>query len=68
MSTFLLPNGKAVTRKAAYCVAICANGRWSHKWFKTLQGANNEIRFWRRASADTKAFYGIDKFQLVRGN
>jgi hypothetical protein len=68
MSTFLLPNGKAVTRNASYCVAIFANGRWTHKWFKTLHGANNEIKFWRGASADTKAYYGIDNFHLVRGN
>ncbi|NBS69320.1 hypothetical protein EBT31_10470 [bacterium] len=68
MKMFLLPNGKTVERDATHCVAILRGNRWTHKWFKSLRGADNEIKFWQRASASTKAYYNVDKFQLVKGN
>ena len=68
MKLFLLPNGKSVSRNASYCVAILrGNGRWTHKWFKSLHGADNEVKFWRNASADTKAYYDISKVIRVTG-
>jgi hypothetical protein len=67
MKTFTLPTGRQVSKDATYCVAILVNGRWSHKWFKSYKGATNEMSFLRNSSADTKAYYGIERFYLLTG-
>lgn len=66
MATFALPTGRTVDKDAAYCVAVRCNGRWNHKFFKSFKAADNEIKFLRRSSADTKAYYGIEEYKLIK--
>ena len=61
MASFTLPTGATVEKAADYCVALKANGRWKHQFFKSYKGAQNEINFWRSASADTRAYHGIEE-------
>lgn len=74
--TFNLPNGKTVARNATHCVAILrGNGRWTHRWFKSRRGAENEFLFWRNSSLTAKGsgqhvwdYYDIVSVRLVKGN
>jgi len=68
MATFTLPTGRTVDKEAQYCVAVKCNGRWSHQFFKSFKGADNEIKFLRKSSADTKAYYGLEEFKLIKPN
>jgi hypothetical protein len=64
---FSLPNGREVEKNAEYCVAVRANGRWSHQFFKTLRGARNEMRRLCGYQKITLAYYGIEDFKMIRG-
>ncbi len=66
MNTFVLATGRTVTKDATHCVAIKARGRWNHKFFKSRKGADNELKFLRTCSADTKAYYDIQEFKLIK--
>jgi hypothetical protein len=66
MATFTLQTGRKVDKPAEYCVATKCNGRWSHQFFKTFKGAQNEIRFLRNSSGATRDYYGIEDFQLIK--
>jgi len=67
MASFTLPTGRIVAKNATYCVAVRCSGRWSHRYFKTEKGARNELSFLRNCSNDTKAYYNIESFQLIKG-
>ena len=60
MATFTLLTGRTVDKAAEYCVALKTGGRWKHQFFKSYKGAQNEMRFWRSASDDTRAYYGVE--------
>lgn len=64
---FTLPSGRQVEKDAKFCVAVKARGRWSHKFFKSHKGADNEIKFLRSCSATTKAYYDIEDFKMIAG-
>jgi hypothetical protein len=64
--TFTLPSGRKIQKPATHCVAVKCNGRWSHKWFKTHRGAMNEYDSVRNYSSNTKAYYGIESYRLIR--
>jgi hypothetical protein len=66
MSTFTLATGRKVEKTATHCVAIKTRGRWCHKWFKSRRGADNELSFLRNCSEDTRAYYGIESYRLIR--
>ena len=66
MNNFTLATGRRVTKPATHCVAIKCRGRWNHKFFKSYKGANNELKFLRTCSEDTKAYYGIEEFKLIK--
>ena len=66
MAQFTLQTGRKVDKSADYCVAIKANGRWKHQFFKTYKGAQNELRFWRSASQATRDYYDVTEFQLIK--
>jgi hypothetical protein len=66
MAKFTLLTGRTVDKSADYCVAIKANGRWKHQFFKTYKGAQNELRFWRSASQATRDYYDVTEFQLIK--
>jgi len=69
MKTFNLPNGKTMTRDATHCVALLrGNGRWTHRWFKSLRGAENEYRFWRDCGQHVRDYNDIDNVKLIKGN
>jgi hypothetical protein len=69
MASFTLQTGRITEKAAAYCVAIKANGRWNHKFFKSYAGAQNEVKFWRSASENTRAYYGIEEGpRLIKPN
>lgn len=65
--TFNLPTGRQVTKDATYCVAVKCNGRWSAKFYKSFKGADNEIKYLRKSSKDTHAYYGIEEYKLIKG-
>lgn len=64
---FTLPTGRQVTKDAAYCVAVKCNGRWSTKFYKSFRSADNEIKYLRKSSKDTHAYYGIEEYKLIKG-
>jgi hypothetical protein len=66
MATFTLQTGRTVDKSADYCVAIKANGRWKHQFFKTYKGAQNELRFWRNSSQATRDYYDVTEVQLIK--
>lgn len=68
MNTFTLATGRQVVKDATYCVAVKTTGRWNHKFFKSYKGADNELKFLRRCSADTKAYYDIQEYKLIKPN
>lgn len=66
MAQFTLATGRIVDKDATHCVAIKARGRWNHKFYRSYKGADNELKFLRRMSADTKAYYDIETFKLIK--
>ena len=64
---FNLPTGRIVDKDATHCVAVKCNGRWSTKFYKSRKGAQNELTYLRKSSGDTKAYYGIEDYQLILG-
>lgn len=66
MATFTLPTGRTIEKSADYCVAIKANGRWKHQFFKTYKGAMNELRFWRNSSQATRDYHDVAEVQLIK--
>lgn len=66
MNTFTLPTGRKVNKDAAFGVAVKCNGRWSHKFFKSRKGADNELSFLRNSSSSTHAYYGIEEYKLLK--
>ena len=69
MKTFNLPNNKTVSRDASHCVALLrGNGRWTHRWFKSLRGAENEYRFWRNCGQHVRDYNDIENVKLIKGN
>ena len=64
---FTLPTGRQVIKDATYCVAVKCNGRWSTKFYKSFKGADNEIKYLRKSSKDTRAYYGIEEYKLIKG-
>lgn len=66
MANFTLATGRIVDKDATHCVAIKTRGRWCHKWFKSYKGADNELKFLRSCSADTKAYYDIQAYKLIK--
>ena len=67
MFSFTLPNGRIIEKPKAFCVAVKCNGRWSTKFYGTLKGADNEIKFLRNSSKGTKTYYGIESYQMIKG-
>lgn len=65
MATFTLATGRIVEKNATHCVAIKTR-RWNHKFFKSYRGAENELKFLRSCSANTKAYYGIQEYKLIK--
>lgn len=65
MNTFTLVSGRRVTKDATHCVAVKCNGRWSHKWFRSHRGAQNELRSIRAMSAMTRSYYGYEDSRLI---
>jgi hypothetical protein len=68
MNQFTLPTGRIVEKDATHCVAVQSRGRWSHKFFKSYKGAMNEIKSLRAMSDDTKAYYDVTSFRLIKPN
>lgn len=68
MNTFTLASGRKVVKDATHGVAVRSNGRWSHRWYKSRRGADNEIRSLRSMRPDTIAYYGIEEFRLLTPN
>ena len=68
MNTFTLATGRIVTKDATHCVAIQARGRWNHKFYKSFKGADNELKFLRRMHDDTRAYYDVTNFKLIKPN
>ena len=66
MNTFTLPTGRTVSKNASFCVAVKSRNRWSHEYFKTYKGAQNEYRRLRSYSEDTLAYYNITDFKLIK--
>ena len=66
MNTFKLPNGRIVSKNASFCVAVKCGNRWSHEYFKTYKGAQNEYRRLRSYSEDTLAYYDIKEYKLIK--
>lgn len=66
MNVFVLATGRKVEKDAKFCVAVKCNGRWNHKFFKSFKGADNEIKFLRNSSKDTKAYYGIEEYKMIK--
>jgi len=65
MNTFTLVTGRKVEKDATHCVAVRCNGRWSHRWFKSHRGAQNELRSVRGMSSSTRAYYGFEDCRLI---
>lgn len=66
MATFTLATGRIVEKNATHCVAIKTRGRWNHQFFKSYRGAENELKFLRSCSANTKAYYDIQEYKLIK--
>ena len=66
MATFTLATGRIVEKNATHCVAIKTRGRWNHKFFKSYRGAENELKFLRSCSANTKTYYDIQEYRLIK--
>ena len=68
MQTFTLATGRKVNKNADFCVATKCNGRWSHRYFKSWQGAQNELRQTRRflSNPDMVAYYGLEAVNLIK--
>lgn len=64
---FSLPTGRIVEKNATHAVAVKCNGRWSVKYYKSSKGADNEIAYLRNSSKNTKSYYGIESYQLIKG-
>jgi len=47
-------------------VAVKARGRWNHKFYKSFKGADNELKFLRRMHDDTRAYYDVQDFKLIK--
>ena len=65
-NTFTLASGRKVVKDATHGVAVRCNGRWSHRWYKSRKGAENEIRSLRGMRPDTIAYYGIEEVRLLK--
>jgi hypothetical protein len=68
MNNFILPTGRTVSKEATHCVAVKCNGRWSTKFYKSYRGASNELTYLRKCSTTTRAYYGIESYQLITPN
>jgi len=68
MNTFTLPTGRIVSKNAYFCVATKCGSRWNHQFFKSYKGAQNEYRRLRSYSEDTRAYYDIVEFKLIKAN
>ena len=64
---FTLPTGRVVEKEATHCVATKCNGRWSTKFYKSSKGAQNELQYLRGCSNTTRAYYGIESYELILG-
>ena len=65
MNTFTLATGRKIEKDATHCVAVRCNGRWSHRWFKSHRGAQNEFRSVRGMSSSTRAYYGFEDCRMI---
>jgi hypothetical protein len=68
MNTFILATGKTVQKDAKRCVAMKTRGRWHHKFFKSIDGAANEMASFRRylRNPDMLAAYGLEECKLIK--
>ena len=66
MNTFTLATGRVVTKDATHCVAVRTHGRWHHKFYKSFKGADNELKYLRRMHEDTRAYYNVQDFKLIK--
>ena len=66
MNTFTLPTGRKVTKNASFCVAVKARNRWSTSFYKSYKSAQNEYRSLRGYSEDTRAYYDLQDFKLIK--
>ena len=66
MHSFKLPTGRTVEKNALFCVAVKARGRWQHKFFKSYKGAQNEYRWLCKSSEDTRAYYDIQEYKIIK--
>jgi hypothetical protein len=65
MNVFTLASGRRIEKDATHCVAVKCNGRWSHRWFKSHRGAQNEFRSVRAMSESTRAYYGLESYRMI---
>lgn len=65
MNTFTLATGRKIEKDATHAVAVRCNGRWSHRWFKSHRGAQNEFRSVRGMSETTRIYYGLESYRMI---
>jgi len=68
MNTFILATGKTVQKNAKRCVAIKTRGRWHHKFFRSIDGAWNELKSVQAylKNPDMVAYYGLEDCKLIK--
>ena len=68
MNSFTLQSGRKVNKSASFCVATKTNGRWHHRFFKSYNGAQNELRSTQRylRNPDMVAYYGLEAVTLIK--
>ncbi len=65
MNKFTLASGRRIEKDATHGVAVKSNGRWSHRWYRSRKGAENEIKSLRAMSGDTRVYYGIESYRMI---
>jgi hypothetical protein len=65
MNVFTLASGRRIEKDATHCVAVLSRGRWSHRWYRSLKGAKNEIRMLRAMSETTRIYYGLESYRMI---
>lgn len=65
MNTFTLASGRKVVKDATHGVAVKSNGRWSHRWYRSRRGAENELKSLRGMSETTRIYYGIESYRMI---
>jgi hypothetical protein len=64
-NTFTLASGRKVVKDATHGVAVKSRGRWSHRWYRSRKGAENELKSLRAMRPDTIAYYGIESYRMI---